>query len=110
MARDRNGDRLRIETHLVVGFDGRHSAVRAAAKLELLESGAPIDVLWFRIGRQPEDPEQVLGILNYGKALILINRNNYFQAGMIVRKGSFDEIRQRGLEEFGGSTYNSHRT
>jgi 2-polyprenyl-6-methoxyphenol hydroxylase-like FAD-dependent oxidoreductase len=100
VARDRNGDRLRIDARLVVGCDGRHSAVRAAANLELLESGVPIDVLWFRIGRQPDDPEDVLGILNYGKALILINRNNYFQAGMIVRKGSFNEIRQRGLEEF----------
>ena len=95
-----NGDQVRIEAALVVGCDGRHSAVRAAANLELLETGVPVDVLWFRVGRQAGDPEDVLGILNYGKALILINRNNYFQAGLIIRKGSFDEIRQLGLAEF----------
>ncbi len=60
----------------------------------------PIDVLWFRISRQPQDPDQVLGNINYGKALILINRGDYFQAGMIVRKGSLEQIKAQGLDEF----------
>ncbi len=38
---------------------------------------------------------QLLGNINYGKALILINRNDYFQAGLIIRKGSFEEIQKR---------------
>jgi 2-polyprenyl-6-methoxyphenol hydroxylase-like FAD-dependent oxidoreductase len=58
----------------------------------------PIDVLWFRISRRPDDPEQVLGNINYGKALILIDRASYFQAGLIVPKVSFDEIKRAGLE------------
>jgi 2-polyprenyl-6-methoxyphenol hydroxylase-like FAD-dependent oxidoreductase len=91
---------VEIRARLVVGCDGRHSAVRQAARLELREYGVPIDVLWFRVSRRPGDPDQVLGNVNYGKVLILLNRNNYFQAGMIVRKGSFDEIRGRGIEAF----------
>jgi 2-polyprenyl-6-methoxyphenol hydroxylase-like FAD-dependent oxidoreductase len=39
----------------------------------------------------------VLGNENYGKGLILINRSDYFQAGLIIAKGSYDEIRARGL-------------
>jgi hypothetical protein len=35
-------------------------------------------VLWFRISRQPDDPERALGNFNYGKALILINCGDYF--------------------------------
>jgi 2-polyprenyl-6-methoxyphenol hydroxylase-like FAD-dependent oxidoreductase len=89
-----------IRARLVVACDGRHSAIRQAARLELREYGVPIDVLWFRISRRPADPDQVLGSVNYGKALVLINRNSYFQAGMIVRKGSFDEIRRRGIAAF----------
>ena len=60
----------------------------------------PIDVLWFRISRVGNDPEQLFGNINYGKALILIPRGDYFQAGLIIRKGSFAEIQQRGLEAF----------
>jgi 2-polyprenyl-6-methoxyphenol hydroxylase-like FAD-dependent oxidoreductase len=100
LARMPDGATVQIRAGLVVGCDGRHSSIRRAARLDLREYGVPIDVLWFRIGRAPGDPDQVLGTVNYGKALILINRNEYFQAGLIVRKGSFDEIRRRGIEAF----------
>ncbi len=91
---------VEIRADLVVGCDGRHSTIRQAAGLEVIESGVPIDVLWFRIGRTGNDPEQLFGNINYGKALVLIPRGDYFQAGLIIRKGSFEEIRQRGLDEF----------
>ena len=85
---------------LVVGCDGRHSRIREAAGFEVQEFGVPIDVLWFRIPRLGNDPEQIFGNINYGKMLILIPRGDYFQAGLIIRKGSFAEIQQRGLEAF----------
>ena len=99
-ARTADGRTVHILADLVVGCDGRHSTVRQAAKLEVDEFGVPIDVLWFRISRKPSDPEQVFGNVNYGKILVLINRGDYFQSGLIVRKGSFDEIKARGLDEF----------
>jgi 2-polyprenyl-6-methoxyphenol hydroxylase-like FAD-dependent oxidoreductase len=91
---------IQVRADLVVGCDGRHSTIRNAARLEVLELGVPIDVLWFRISRKPGDPEQVLGNINYGKMLVLINRGDYFQAGLIVHKGSFDAIKAQGLEAF----------
>jgi 2-polyprenyl-6-methoxyphenol hydroxylase-like FAD-dependent oxidoreductase len=89
-----------IRADLVVGCDGRHAVTRDAEGLQVQDFGVPIDVLWFRISRREGDPEQVLGNVNYGKALILINRGDYFQSGLIVRKGSFDDIRKQGLETF----------
>ena len=91
---------MHIQSALVIGCDGRHSVTRRAGGLTSSEFGVPIDVLWFRISRHEDDPDQVFGNVNYGSALILINRSNYFQAGLIVRKGSFDEIQRAGLEEF----------
>jgi 2-polyprenyl-6-methoxyphenol hydroxylase-like FAD-dependent oxidoreductase len=91
---------VHVRADLVVACDGRHSVVRASAGLQVVEHGVPIDVLWFRISRSPDDPAQVLGNVNYGKALILINRSDYFQAGLIIAKGTFDEIKARGLEAF----------
>ena len=94
------GKAVRIHADLVVGCDGRHSVTRRTAGLQIIEHGVPVDVLWFRISRKPGDPAQVLGNANYGKALILINRSDYFQAGLIIAKGSYDEIRSRGLDAF----------
>ena len=91
---------LRIETDLVVACDGRRSVLRQSAQLPLQDFGVPIDVLWFRISRHPHDPEQVLGNINYGKALILVNRGDYFQAGLIIRKGTFEKIQAEGLDAF----------
>lgn len=89
---------IQVSADLVVACDGRHSIIRKAAGLELLEFGVPIDVLWFRISRKPDDPAGVLGNVNYGKALILINRSEYFQAGLIIPKGSFEQTKLRGME------------
>jgi 2-polyprenyl-6-methoxyphenol hydroxylase-like FAD-dependent oxidoreductase len=89
-----------IKADLVVGCDGRHSAIRQAAGLPLQEFGVPIDVLWFRIGRRSGDPEQLLGNINYGRALVLIDRGDYFQAGLIIRKDSFNEIKRAGMQAF----------
>jgi 2-polyprenyl-6-methoxyphenol hydroxylase-like FAD-dependent oxidoreductase len=91
---------IEIRADLVVGCDGRHATTRQAAKLEVIEFGVPIDVLWFRLSRRTADPEQLLGTINYGKALILINRGDYFQAGLIIRKDSFEQLKSAGLEAF----------
>jgi 2-polyprenyl-6-methoxyphenol hydroxylase-like FAD-dependent oxidoreductase len=91
---------VQIAADLVIGCDGRHSIIRQAANMEVVELGVPIDVLWFHISRKSSDPEASLGNVNYGKALVLINRSEYFQAGLIIRKGSFDQIQQQGLDAF----------
>lgn len=94
------GGEVQIRADLVVACDGRHSTMRKSAGLEVVEHGVPIDVLWFRISRKPDDPVDVLGNVNYGKALILIDRSDYFQAGLIIAKGSYDAIQARGLDAF----------
>jgi 2-polyprenyl-6-methoxyphenol hydroxylase-like FAD-dependent oxidoreductase len=96
MAETPNGP-VQVRADLVVACDGRHSDVRQAANLEVQEFGVPIDVLWFRIARTTNDPEQLLGNINYGRALILIPRSDYFQAGLIIPKGSFEEVQRQGL-------------
>ncbi|MFL5481190.1 MAG: FAD-dependent oxidoreductase [Gemmatimonadaceae bacterium] len=86
-----------IYAELVVGADGRTSTVRESAALESIDFGAPMDVLWMVIPRQQSDPSQLLGRLDYGQIFVLIDRGDYWQAGLVVRKGAYDEIRARGL-------------
>jgi 2-polyprenyl-6-methoxyphenol hydroxylase-like FAD-dependent oxidoreductase len=91
---------IEIPAELTVGCDGRHATSRAAAHLPLVDEGVPIDVLWFRLARHPDDPENALGYIDRGRVMILINRNDYFQCGYIIRKGDFAAIQQRGLAQF----------
>jgi 2-polyprenyl-6-methoxyphenol hydroxylase-like FAD-dependent oxidoreductase len=89
-----------IHADLVVGCDGRSSTVRKAAGLSVTDSGAPIDVLWFRLSKQPSDPEQVLGHLGNGKMFVTIDRTEYWQCAYVIRKGGIEQVRAAGLEAF----------
>ena len=91
---------LEIRANLTVGADGRHSIVRAKAGLEVIDLGAPIDVLWMRVSRQPDDPNQTLGRVRSGKILVTLNRGDYWQCAYIIAKGAFEAIREKGLPRF----------
>ena len=94
------GGTLDVRAHLVIGADGRGSIVRAGAGLEVIDSGAPIDVLWFRIPKKSDDPPQAFGFISAGQFMVLIDRAEYWQCAYVIRKGSFPERQQRGLEAF----------
>ena len=91
---------LEVRSDLVVGADGRHSTVRDRAGLEVEDLGAPMDVLWMRLSKQPEDGSQTLGRILPGRMFVMIDRGDYWQCAYIIRKGGFDEIRRKGLEAF----------
>ena len=89
-----------IRATLTIGADGRHSVIRARAGLPSVNLGAPMDVLWMRLSRLPSDGEQTFGYVDRGKILVLLNRDDYWQAAMVIPKGAAAEIRQRGLPAF----------
>jgi 2-polyprenyl-6-methoxyphenol hydroxylase-like FAD-dependent oxidoreductase len=89
-----------IRTSLTVGADGRHSVVRERAGLQVMDHGAPMDVLWMRISRKPGDPGQTFGHAEPGKMFILIDREEYWQCAFVIPKGAADEIKQKGIESF----------
>jgi 2-polyprenyl-6-methoxyphenol hydroxylase-like FAD-dependent oxidoreductase len=60
----------------------------------------PIDVLWFKLTAPGPDPQRSLGFLDYGKALVALDRGSYWQCGYIIAKGQFEEIKNAGIEKF----------
>ncbi|QDE71131.1 hypothetical protein BHS09_31470 [Myxococcus xanthus] len=91
---------LEVRASLVVAADGRTSVVRQRAGLEVEVLGAPMDVLWFRVARKPEDPEDPMGRFEQGQIFVLINRGDSWQCGRVISKGSFDALREAGLASF----------
>jgi 2-polyprenyl-6-methoxyphenol hydroxylase-like FAD-dependent oxidoreductase len=91
---------IEVRAGLVVGADGRTSVVREQAGLKVKDLGAPMDVLWFRLTRNPDDPVATMGRFDAGRIFIMINRGEYWQCGYVIPKGRFEEIRGQGLEIF----------
>jgi 2-polyprenyl-6-methoxyphenol hydroxylase-like FAD-dependent oxidoreductase len=91
---------LTVRADLVVGADGRHSTVRARARLQVDDLGAPIDVMWFRLSRRPADGEETFGHIEAGRMMVMLNRNDYWQCAYVIPKGSADAVRTRGLDAF----------
>ncbi|MDR3405547.1 MAG: FAD-dependent oxidoreductase [Chthoniobacter sp.] len=91
---------LEVRASLVVGADGRASTVRQRGHLEVIDLGAPIDVLWFRLSKQDADPAQSFGHVGAGQFMVLLDRGDYWQCAYVIQKGIFDEKREKGLEAF----------
>src|ERR1700722_1838686 len=91
---------IEVRADLVVGWDGRHSIVREKAELEVMDLGAPIDVLWMRLARQPEDPVQTLGRFRAGKILGTRDRGDYWPCAYVIPTGGLEGIQKRGFQAF----------
>ena len=91
---------VEVRADLVVGADGRNSIVREKAGLKVKEFGAPMDVLWFRLSRSPDDPVATMGRFDTGRIFITINRGEYWQCGYVIPKGRFEEMRRQGFKAF----------
>jgi 2-polyprenyl-6-methoxyphenol hydroxylase-like FAD-dependent oxidoreductase len=91
---------LEIRSRLTVGADGRRSIVRQRAGFEVMDLGAPMDVLWMRVSRHARDPGQTLGRVAAGKIFIMVDREEYCQCGYVIPKGAAEETRRHGIEKF----------
>jgi 2-polyprenyl-6-methoxyphenol hydroxylase-like FAD-dependent oxidoreductase len=89
-----------IPADLTIAADGRESVVRGEAKLEIRELGAPMDVLWLRLTKRPEDPHETFGYVREGRIMALIDRGEYWQCAYVIAKGSLAKLREDGLGEF----------
>jgi 2-polyprenyl-6-methoxyphenol hydroxylase-like FAD-dependent oxidoreductase len=98
-ARTGEGERD-IRADLVIGCDGRHSTVRERAGMQVEDLGAPMDVLWFRISKQPADPPESMGRFEAGRIFVLIDRGDYWQCAYVIPKGSINEVHRAGLAAF----------
>jgi len=89
-----------IRADLVIGADGRHSTIRERAGLKVEDLGAPMDVLWMRLSRRPDDYAEAFGHFETGGILIMVDRGDYWQCAYVIQKGSAEELMKRNIGDF----------
>jgi len=92
----------KIYADLTIAADGRESILRQRAGLEPVELGAPMDVLWLRLTKRPDDPHETFGYIRGGRIMALIDRGVYWQCAYVIPKGTLEELKTAGLDAFRG--------
>jgi 2-polyprenyl-6-methoxyphenol hydroxylase-like FAD-dependent oxidoreductase len=86
-----------IRALLTVGADGRFSRVRRLAGMVPIKTSPPMDILWFRLPRTPDDPMGVVGAFGGGRGVVLLDRSEDWQIAYVIAKGSYQQIHDAGL-------------
>ncbi len=88
-----------VRAELTVAADGRFSKVRHLAGIEPVKTAPPMDVIWFRLPREPADPGEGADIyVAGGRLVVLLDRGDEWQIGYVILKGTFAAVRAAGLE------------
>lgn len=87
-----------IRALLTVGADGRFSKLRKLAGFEAVTTSPPMDVLWLRVSKRPEEAGGIMGRFGSGALLIELDRSAQWQLGYIIRKGSFKQLQAAGID------------
>jgi 2-polyprenyl-6-methoxyphenol hydroxylase-like FAD-dependent oxidoreductase len=95
-----DGQEHELRAKLTVGTDGRFSAVRRLAGFEPIKTAPPMDVLWFRLPKLPGEPAVTggaFGGIGRGRIFIVLERHDYWQAGLVFPKGQYQALRAQGV-------------
>ncbi|QYX30304.1 FAD-dependent oxidoreductase [Sphaerospermopsis torques-reginae] len=92
-----------VRATLTVGADGRYSKLRQLGGFESVETSPPMDVLWFRLPRQPEEFAGGMGRFGAGKIVVMLDRGEEWQLGYVIPKGGYQKLRAAGLATFKNS-------
>ncbi|AFZ15510.1 monooxygenase FAD-binding protein (plasmid) [Crinalium epipsammum PCC 9333] len=95
----RSGGWHEVRSQLTVAADGRFSPVRKLAGMELIETAAPMDLLWFRLPRHSNEPEGLR--VRYGSKRVLVTYNTSdgnWQIAAVIPKGNYRQMQTEGIE------------
>ena len=92
-----------LRADLVVGADGRASAVRRRGGFEATKQGIDVDVVWFKVPLPDFLASDAPLRVYIGRAHLLIAYrapDGLLQVAWVITKGTFGELRKRGVEEW----------
>ena len=89
------GETGQIRADLTVAADGRRSVLRSSANLRVRDYPTPLDVWWFRLPREESDPAGIVAAVSSSRAMVMLDRKDYWQTATLIRKGSDAEQRRQ---------------
>ena len=93
------GQERTVQAPLTVAADGRFSTLRKLSGLQSRSQSPPMDVLWFRVPKNADDPHRSgTFYVSAGHMLVLLERHTSWQAGFVIPKGGAGRLRSQGLE------------
>lgn len=95
-----------VRAILTVGADGRHSRLRQLGEFESINTSPPMDVLWFRLPKKPQEPEGGIARIGQGHILAMLQRSDSWQIAFVIPKGGYQELRSAGLSALRKSIVN----
>jgi 2-polyprenyl-6-methoxyphenol hydroxylase-like FAD-dependent oxidoreductase len=95
---EKDGRLHEVRAALTVAADGRGSRLRHLGGFEQVKTSPPMDILWFRIPREKEDPDGGVAFFRGGRMIVMLNRGEQWQAAYVILKGSFREVRAAGVD------------
>ena len=102
-----SGTPFEVRANLTVAADGRSSVMRDKSGLHVVDYGAPMDALWFRLAREPTDSEETMARFGQGNIFVMLNRRDYWQCAYVIPKGQSEALKAAGLPAFQASVARS---
>jgi 2-polyprenyl-6-methoxyphenol hydroxylase-like FAD-dependent oxidoreductase len=99
----RDAQECEVRADLVIGCDGRSSIVRRAGNFEVRSDRVPMDVVWCKFSPMASDLGRALGRFYVSPGHLFISYyapDGMLQVAWVIFKGSFGDIRRRGVEEW----------
>ncbi|MBM4382003.1 MAG: FAD-dependent oxidoreductase [Deltaproteobacteria bacterium] len=100
---DGEGGARELAARFVVGADGRASVVRRGGGFAVTQIWAPMDVVWARLPWPAcyVDAQPVRGYVGHGHLLIALpSPSGGLQVAWVIRKGTYGDLRSRGIEDW----------
>lgn len=87
-----------VRAELTVAADGRFSKLRHLVGIEPVKTAPPMDVVWFRLPKEPTDHSESAEIyISGGHFAVVLDRGDQWQIGYVILKGSFAAVKAAGL-------------
>ena len=87
-----------VRALLTVGADGRFSRLRKLARLESVRQSDPMEVIWLRLPRRPDDrPDEATLYLGSRQIVVVLGRTREWQVGAVLPKGGYQQLKTEGM-------------
>lgn len=89
-----------VRADLVVGFDGRFSAVRRSAGLEMRDAHVDFDIAWCAVPRFADASDRYEATIRGREVCFWYPTGSVTRVGLLLRKSEFQALRAAGFDRF----------